>query len=70
MTREIEDTSLFTFKDWKEYLLNLLSIVDRIKRRDIEYKHGLKIIPISRIAQQYYCELKVENTFKFGELET
>src|SRR5712692_3489264 len=33
-------------------------------------RHGIKWIPTSTIAQQYYCELKVEHEYLLGEVET
>lgn len=33
-------------------------------------RHGLTQVPISRIAKQYYCELKVDHEFTLGEMIT
>ena len=35
-----------------------------------EFKHGSSFIAVSSIAQQFYCEYKVENEFALGEIPT
>ncbi len=54
---------------WRKYLLTL-DIVNDITNSKKSYRHGVKWIPISRIAQQYYCEMKVELSYKYGDVET
>ncbi len=35
-----------------------------------EFKHNTSFIAVSSIAEQYYCEYKLENEFAFGEIPT
>lgn len=35
-----------------------------------EFKHGASFVAVSSIAEQYYCEYKVENEFALGEIPT
>ncbi len=37
---------------------------------DGAFRHDASFVAVSSIAQQYYCEYKVENEFKFGEVPT
>jgi len=55
---------------WKRYLLNFDKIVQSVKDSNVTYRHGVKAIPISRIAQQYYCEYKVDLSYRFGDVST
>jgi hypothetical protein len=46
------------------------------KRRDFfdsaneEFRHRVSFVPVSSIAEQYYCEYKLENEFALGEIPT
>ncbi len=40
------------------------------RSRDKQFKHGSSFIAVSSIAQQFYCEYKVENEFALGEVPT
>jgi CRISPR/Cas system-associated exonuclease Cas4 (RecB family) len=35
-----------------------------------EFRHGVPFVAVSSIAEQYYCEYKVENEFALGEIPT
>jgi hypothetical protein len=35
-----------------------------------EFRHGTSFVAVSSIAEQYYCEYKVENGFALGEIPT
>ena len=35
-----------------------------------EFRHGVSFIGVSSIAEQYYCEYKLENEFALGEIPT
>lgn len=35
-----------------------------------EFRHGTRFIAVSSIAEQYYCEYKLENEFALGEIPT
>jgi PD-(D/E)XK nuclease superfamily protein len=35
-----------------------------------EYRHGSSFVAVSSIAEQYYCEYKLENEFALGEIPT
>jgi len=35
-----------------------------------EFKHGTSFVAVSSIAEQYYCEYKLENEFALGEVPT
>ncbi len=51
---------------WEEAMRNY--------RQDMEpkqvFRHGISMIPVSRIAGQYYCEQKIEMDYTHGEIET
>ena len=34
------------------------------------FRHGAPFVPVSSIAEQYYCEYKLENEFALGEIPT
>ena len=34
------------------------------------FRHGASFVPVSSIAEQYYCEYKLENEFALGEIPT
>ena len=35
-----------------------------------EFRHGTAFVAVSSIAEQFYCEYKLENEFSFGEIPT
>jgi len=35
-----------------------------------EFRHGVSFVAVSSIAEQYYCEYKLENEFSLGEIPT
>ncbi|MDE1854054.1 MAG: PD-(D/E)XK nuclease family protein [Thaumarchaeota archaeon] len=35
-----------------------------------EFRHGTSFVPVSSIAEQFYCEYKLENEFALGEIPT
>jgi hypothetical protein len=35
-----------------------------------EFRHGAPFVSVSSLAEQYYCEYKVENEFAYGEVPT
>jgi len=35
-----------------------------------EFRHGISFVAVSSIAEQYYCEYKLENEFAVGEIPT
>jgi hypothetical protein len=35
-----------------------------------EFRHGISFVAVSSIAEQYYCEYKIENEFALGEIAT
>ena len=37
---------------------------------DEEFRHGASFVAVSSIAEQYYCEYKLENEFALGEIPT
>jgi hypothetical protein len=51
---------------WEDLLDNITSLINVEK----EYKHGRKFVIASDIAQQFYCEQKVENSYSIGEIST
>ncbi|MDG6991305.1 MAG: PD-(D/E)XK nuclease family protein [Nitrososphaerota archaeon] len=51
-------------KDWKKAMLK-----DRLIRDPI-YRHELSFVGVSSIAQQYYCEAKVEQEYTVGKIPT
>ncbi len=54
----------------KRRLLDRKKILNEILQSDVEYRHGVKAIRVSDIAQQYFCEAKVENEYIHGKIET
>jgi hypothetical protein len=51
-------------KDWRRTMLESDLVEDPI------YRHGLSFVGVSSIAQQYYCEAKVEQEYTTGEIPT
>ncbi len=54
-------------KNWRETLLDASR---NLPRSPIPLRHGLPFIPASAMAGQYYCELKVDNSFVKGDIRT
>ena len=52
---------------WKERLRKLREIV---LFSFAKYRRGLPIVPVSSIAEQYYCEVKVDLKYKIGDIDT
>ena len=52
---------------WEEKLRKLREIV---LFSSAKYRHGLPIVPVSSIAEQYYCEVKVDLKYKIGDNDT
>ncbi len=52
-------------RDWKEKLSSL-----RPPSEEKEFRHGVKAIAASSIGTQFFCEMKVEQGFLHGEIET
>lgn len=52
---------------WKERLRKLREIV---LFSFAKYRHGPPIVPVSSIAEQYYCEVKVDLKYKIGDIDT
>ena len=50
---------------WKE---NLSSIRPLLEKK--EFRHGARAIPASSIGTQFFCEMKVEQSYVHGEIET
>ena len=55
---------------WKTSLLNRDELVQHETENGRKFRTGLSTIPASSIAQQFYCEMKVEQDFIHGEIET
>lgn len=50
---------------WKENLSSIRSLLEKK-----EFRHGVKAIPASSIGTQFFCEMKVEQGYVHGEIET
>jgi len=58
--------------------MGLLKFWDQLWKREEEFftagqdefRHGTPFIAVSSIAEQYYCEYKLENEFELGEIPT
>jgi len=55
-------------ENWIYSLKNLPRFVKEC--RNNRYRFNLPYVKISSIAEQYYCEVKVHNEYKFGEIST
>jgi CRISPR/Cas system-associated exonuclease Cas4 (RecB family) len=55
---------------WKENLLNRKELIELAKGETTKFRTGMSTIPASSIAQQYYCEMKVEQDYIHGEVQT
>src|SRR2546426_3424723 len=54
-------------KDWK---VSMIETLGRSDDSSVRLRHGLPSIPASAMAGQYYCELKVDNSFLRGDIPT
>jgi hypothetical protein len=50
---------------WKERLLSFKGLIE-----GQEFRHGVGAVPASSIGAQFFCEMKVEQGFVHGEVET
>jgi CRISPR/Cas system-associated exonuclease Cas4 (RecB family) len=55
---------------WRINLLNQKELLDLAKLEAGKFRNGSATIAASSIAQQFYCEMKVEQEFIHGEVET
>ena len=51
-------------KDWKA------SLREELPTSETTFRHDLSFVPVSSIAGQYYCEVKVDNEYVRGEIPT
>jgi hypothetical protein len=51
-------------KSWKD------SLKEDLPEGDTVYRHDVSFVGASTVAQQFFCEAKVENEFKLGEVPT
>jgi len=51
---------------WVDSLLH----IEELATTNVEFRHGIHFIPASSIAEQYYCEQKVEMSYTVGDIET
>jgi hypothetical protein len=51
--------------DLKDSLLNLHNLA-----KEARFRHGLSYIPVSSLAEQFYCEMKVDLKYRVGEVLT
>ncbi len=54
---------------WKDVLLTLRQTLEALKEKQ-PLRHGNPLVYVSDIAGQFYCEKKVELTYKLGKVET
>ncbi|MDE1858708.1 MAG: PD-(D/E)XK nuclease family protein [Thaumarchaeota archaeon] len=52
---------------WEEFWKREQEFFDSRKE---EFRHGTSFVAVSSIAEQYYCEYKLENEFALGEVPT
>jgi len=60
-------------KEWKQQLNNFDSLFEELGQRRVEggrYRFGRSVVVASDIAEQFYCEKKVEMQYLNGETET
>jgi len=50
---------------WKENLSSINSLLEKM-----EFRHGARAVSASSIGTQFFCEMKVEQDFVHGEIET
>ncbi|RLG71568.1 MAG: hypothetical protein DRO23_11760 [Thermoprotei archaeon] len=53
--------------EWVEKLKNIWKIA---LSNSTKYRHGVSIVPVSSIAEQYYCEVKVDLKYRIGDIPT
>lgn len=58
------DFSLFVSKSWKD------SLREDVPQGGTAYRHGVLFVGAATVAQQFYCEAKVENEYRLGEVPT
>ena len=51
-------------KDWKA------SLREELLTSETTFRHDLSFVPVSSIAGQYYCEVKVDHEYVRGEIPT
>jgi CRISPR/Cas system-associated exonuclease Cas4 (RecB family) len=51
---------------WVDSLLR----IKELAKTNVKFRHGIHYIPASSIAEQYYCEQKVEMSYTVGDVET
>lgn len=54
---------------WKDGLLTLRQTIEALKDKQ-PLRHGNPLVYVSDISEQFYCEKKVELTYKLGKVET
>lgn len=54
---------------WKDRLLTLRQTIEELKEKP-SLRHGSPFVFVSDISEQFYCEKKVELTYKLGKVET
>ena len=55
---------------WKENLLNRSELLQLAKDYAQKFRNDISAVPASSIAEQFYCEMKVEQEYVHGEIET
>ncbi len=53
---------------WRDSLRNLVNLAEQLS--EPRYRFGLPYVRISAIAEQYYCEAKVDLEYRLGEIPT
>ncbi|MEM2098614.1 MAG: hypothetical protein QXU99_02550 [Candidatus Bathyarchaeia archaeon] len=54
---------------WKDGLLTLHQTLEALKEKQL-LRHGSPLVYVSDISEQYYCEKKVELSYKLGAVKT
>jgi hypothetical protein len=65
LQEESDAPRLKSCKAWKK---NLASIPSLLEKK--EYRHGVRAISASSIGTQYFCEVKLDQSYIHGEIET
>jgi hypothetical protein len=55
---------------WKENLLNRKNLIQVAGGGARKFRNDISAIPVSSIAQQFYCEMMVEQDYIHGEVQT
>jgi len=62
------------WREWRDSLNNfkkmIKELIDRTRNFKSQLRFEVQAIPVSSIAEQYYCEKKVELAYMYGEEET